>query len=49
MKQQIFDHLDKGGEGLEPLPLKGLQKLKADMHGKPTAAEAKAVAESLAK
>lgn len=44
MKQQIFDYLEEGGEGLDPLPLKGLQKLKGDMHGKTTAAEAKAAA-----
>lgn len=42
MKKQIFAHLDEGGEGLDPLTLKALQKLKADMHGKSTVAEAKA-------
>jgi formate dehydrogenase subunit delta len=45
MKKQIFAHLDEGGEGLDPLTLKALQKLKADMHGKSTMAEAKAAAE----
>lgn len=48
MKKQIFAHLDEGGAGLDPLPLKALQKLKADMHGKTTAAEAKAATEALA-
>ncbi|MCC7251339.1 MAG: formate dehydrogenase subunit delta [Hyphomicrobium sp.] len=48
MKKQIFAHLDAGGAGLDPLTLKALQKLKADMHGMPTVAEAKAVAESIA-
>jgi len=49
MKKEIFDHLDRGGAGLDPLTLKGLQKLKADMHGKTTAAEAKAAAEACSK
>ncbi len=40
MKKQIFAHLDEGGAGLDPLALRGLQKLKADMHGMPTEAEA---------
>jgi len=48
MKKQIFAHLDDGGAGLNPLALKALQKLKADMHGFSTAAEAKAAAEALA-
>lgn len=48
MKKQIFALLDEGGAGLDPLPLKALQKLKADMHGKPTAAEAEAAAKELA-
>lgn len=48
MKKQIFAHLDAGGAGLDPLTLKAVQKLKADMHGMPTAAEAKAAAEALA-
>jgi formate dehydrogenase subunit delta len=48
MKKQIFAHLDEGGQGLNPLPLKALQKLKADMHGFSTMAEAKAAAEALA-
>ena len=48
MKKQIFAHLDEGGAGLDPLTLKALQKLKADMHGKSTMAEAKAAAEALA-
>ncbi|WP_428296081.1 formate dehydrogenase subunit delta [Hyphomicrobium sp.] len=48
MKKQIFAHLDEGGEGLKPLALKALQKLKADMHGFSTAAEAKAAAEAIA-
>jgi formate dehydrogenase subunit delta len=47
MKKQIFAFLDEGGAGLEPVALKGLQKLKADMHGFSTAAEAKAAAEAL--
>ena len=47
MKKQIFAHLDEGGAGLDPLTLKALEKLKADMHGMPTAAEAKAAAEAL--
>lgn len=46
MKKQIFAHLDEGGAGLNPLTLKALEKLKADMHGMPTAAEAKAAAEA---
>ncbi len=48
MKKQIFAHLDEGGQGLDPLPLKALQKLKADMHGFSTMAEAKAAAEAIA-
>lgn len=44
MKKQIFAHLDEGGAGLKPLSLKALQKLKADMHGMPTRAEAAAAA-----
>jgi formate dehydrogenase subunit delta len=44
MKKQIFAVLDEGGTGLDPLPLKALEKLKADMHGMPTVAEAKAAA-----
>lgn len=48
MKKQIFAHLDAGGAGLDPITLKALEKLKADMHGMPTAAEAKAAAEALA-
>jgi len=49
MKKQIFAYLDEsGGAGLDPLPLKALEKLKADMHGMPTAAEARAAAEALA-
>ncbi|MBN8911951.1 MAG: formate dehydrogenase subunit delta [Rhizobiales bacterium] len=44
MKKQIFAHLDEGGAGLDPLSLKGLQKLKADMHGKSTMADAEAAA-----
>jgi formate dehydrogenase subunit delta len=48
MKKQIFAHLDHGGAGLDPLTLKALQKLKADMHGFSTMAEAKAAAEALA-
>lgn len=44
MKKQIFAHLDEGGAGLDPLTLKALQKLKADMHGKSTMAEAQAAA-----
>lgn len=48
MKTQIFAHLDEGGDGLDPVTLKALQKLKADMHGFPTMAEAKAAAEALA-
>lgn len=44
MKKQIFAHLDAGGAGLDPLPLKALQKLKTDMHGMPTVAEAEAAA-----
>lgn len=48
MKKQIFAHLDEGGAGLDPITLKGLQKLKADMHGFSTAAEAKAATEALA-
>ena len=49
MKKQIFAHLDEGGEGLDSLTLKALQKLKADMHGMSTMAEAKAAAEGEAK
>ena len=44
MKKQIFAHLDEGGSGLDPLSLKALQKLKTDMHGKSTMAEAQAAA-----
>jgi formate dehydrogenase subunit delta len=44
MKLQIFAHLDHGGSGLEPIPLKALQTLKTAMHGKSTAAEAAAAA-----
>ncbi|WP_020086349.1 MULTISPECIES: formate dehydrogenase subunit delta [Hyphomicrobium] len=46
MKKQIFEHLDEGGAGLDPLALKALEKLKFDMRGKPTAAEAKAAIEA---
>jgi formate dehydrogenase subunit delta len=48
MKKQIFAHLDEGGAGLKPLTLKALEKLKADMHGFSTMAEAKAAAEAIA-
>ena len=48
MKKQIFAHLDEGGAGLDPVTLAALQKLKADMHGMPTAAEALAAAEAAA-
>ena len=48
MKKQIFEHLDHGGKGLDPLPLKALQKLKADMAGKTTAAEAAAALKAMA-
>jgi formate dehydrogenase subunit delta len=48
MKKQIFAHLDTGGAGLDPLTLKAIEKLKAEMHGMPTVAEAKAAAEALA-
>jgi formate dehydrogenase subunit delta len=48
MKKQIFAHLDAGGAGLDPLTLKAIQKLKADMHGKPTVAEARAAADARA-
>jgi formate dehydrogenase subunit delta len=48
MKKQIFAHLDEGGAGLDRITLAALQKLKADMHGMPTAAEAKAAAEAAA-
>lgn len=48
MKKQIFAHLDEGGAGLDPLALKALQKLKTDMHGKSTAAEALAAAAAAA-
>lgn len=48
MKKQIFAHLDEGGAGLNPLTLKALEKLKADMHGFSTMAEAKAAAEAIA-
>lgn len=48
MKKQIFEHLDKGGEGLKPLTLKALQKLKTDMAGKSTAAEAEAALKQMA-
>jgi formate dehydrogenase subunit delta len=48
MKKMIFAHLDEGGEGLKPLTLKAVQKLKADMHGFSTMAEAKAAAEAAA-
>ena len=30
MRGAIFSHLDAGGAGLDPLPLKALQKLKAE-------------------
>ncbi|MBS0247872.1 MAG: formate dehydrogenase subunit delta [Proteobacteria bacterium] len=30
MRSTIFAHLDKGGAGLDPLPLQALQKLKAE-------------------
>ncbi|HML43742.1 MAG TPA: hypothetical protein PKE13_12575, partial [Hyphomicrobium zavarzinii] len=36
----------EGGAGLDPLALKALEKLKFDMRGKPTAAEAKAAIEA---
>lgn len=48
MKKQIFAHLDEGGDGLEPLTLKALQKLKTDMRGKSTMAEAEAARKELA-
>lgn len=48
MKKQIFAHLDAGGAGLDPLTLKALEKLKADMHGMPTMAEARAAAAAAA-
>ena len=48
MKKQIFAHLDEGGAGLDPLALAALHKLKADMHGMSTAAEALAAAEAAA-
>lgn len=48
MKKQIFEHLDCGGEGLSPLSLKGLQKLKKDMAGKTTQAEAEAALREMA-
>lgn len=48
MKKQIFAHLDEGGAGLDPLTLKALQKLKTDMHGKSTRAEAAAAAAAAA-
>jgi formate dehydrogenase subunit delta len=48
MKKQIFAYLDEGGAGLDPLTLAALQKLKADMHGMSTAAEAQAAAEAAA-
>lgn len=48
MKKQIFAHLDHGGEGLNPLTLKALQKLKTDMAGKSTAAEAAAALKEMA-
>ena len=48
MKKQIFAHLDEGGAGLDPVTLAALQKLKADMHGMSTAAEAQAAAEAAA-
>jgi formate dehydrogenase subunit delta len=49
MKQAIFEHLEDGGAGLDPLTLKALQKLKTDMHGKSTAAEAAKAAAADAK
>lgn len=48
MKKQIFEHIERGGEGLKPLTLKALQKLKADMHGKATMAEAEQAVKELA-
>lgn len=48
MKKQIFEHLDHGGEGLDPITLKALQKLKTDMAGKSTAAEAEAALKEMA-
>ncbi len=48
MKKQIFAHLDEGGDGLEPLTLKALQKLKTDMRGKSTMAEAEAALKEMA-
>jgi formate dehydrogenase subunit delta len=30
MRRAIFAHLDAGGAGLDPLPLRALQKLKAE-------------------
>lgn len=48
MKKQIFAYLDEGGEGLEPLALKALQKLKTDMRGKSTMAEAEAALKEMA-
>lgn len=49
MKKQIFAHLDDGGKGLEPLALKALLKLKSDMRGKSTMAEAEAALKEMAK
>lgn len=48
MKKQIFEILDQGGEGLNPLALEALQKLKRDMRGKSTAAEAEAALKEMA-
>ena len=40
MKDGIFAHLDAGGEGLEPLALKAVQKLRMDVEAKKKAAAA---------
>ncbi len=48
MKKQIFEVLDKGGEGLSPLALRALEKLKKDMAGTSTAAEAAAALKEMA-
>ena len=48
MKKQIFAHLDEGGAGLDPLTLKALQKLKTDMRGKSTMADAQAALAEMA-
>ena len=48
MKKHIFEEIEKDGEGLTPLALEALQKLKKDMHGKSTAAEAEAAIKEMA-